>query len=471
MNSERKRMDRRAFLGRAGRGAATLAAVRVSVARATDKGSKPMASPHRAPRIATNPKPNLVWVWCDNLAYGDLACYGNQRIKTPAIDGLADTGVRFTQYYVAHTVCSPSRAALLTGRQPFRVGIVDVLRPDSPSGIPADEITLGEALRAQGYATAAIGKWHLGDRLEFLPKQHGFDSYFGMPYSMDMLPTLLCRDNEIVEELPGDKVQNVTERFVDEAISFITANRNRPFFVYFSHTLPHPPLNLPPAHRKANHTIYDDALEYMDEQTGRILGALDECGLAENTLVMFSSDNGPMGRYGDTAGLRGRIRDTYEGGVRVPLVARWPGKIPAGAVVNTPAIAYDIFPTFVRLAGGELPADRVYDGQDLWPVLSGQGDIDRTGPFVWVYLDNVTALRDGKWKFHVAHRDQDLEEPELYDLESDPCEARPVNAHHPDVVKRMQEIVRTYNTQIPKVWGLKYPVRDPSKRDSGVRTE
>ena len=416
-------------------------------------------------------KPNLVWIWCDNLAYGDLGCYGNQRIKTPAIDGLAEAGVRFTQYYVAHTVCSPSRAALLTGRQPFRAGIVDVLRPDSPSGIPADEITLGEALHAEGYATAAIGKWHLGDRPEFLPKQHGFDYYFGLPCSMDMLPTLLYRDNDIIEQLPGDKVQNITERFIDETISFITANKDRPFFVYFSHTLPHPPVNLPPVCRNPNRSIYDDAIEHIDEQTGRILAALDTLGLAENTLVMFSSDNGPMGKHGDTAGLRGRIRDSYEGGIRVPLVARWPGKIPAGNAVSTPAIAYDIFPTFVRLAGGELATDRVYDGQDLWPILSGAGDIERREPFFWVYLDNVTAMRDGKWKLHVAHRNAALKTPELYDLESDPCEAHPANEQYPDVVDRMLAEARAYEAEIPKVWSLQYPVRDPNKRKSGVRTQ
>ena len=458
-------MKRRSFLGRAAWAATTLPAI-----GAANTGDQHMPSQHRA-SDETKTKPNLVWIWCDNLAYGDLGCYGNERIKTPAIDGLAKSGVRFTQYYVAHTVCSPSRAALLTGRQPFRAGIVDVLRPDSPTGIPADEITLGEALRAEGYATAAIGKWHLGDRPEFLPTQHGFDHYFGIPYSMDMLPTQLYRDNDIIEELPGDKVQNITERFVDETIGFITASKDRPFFVYFSHTVPHPPLNLPPAYRNPGRTIYDDALEYMDEQTGRIFDALDDLGLAENTVVMFSSDNGPMGKYGDTAGLRGRIRDTYEGGIRVPLVARWPGRIPADTAVDTPAIAYDVFPTFVRLAGGEMPSDRVYDGLDIWPILSGEGGIERSEPFVWVYLDNVTAMRDGKWKYHVAHRDRALEIPELYDLESDPCESRPVNAEHPDIVQRMQDKVDAYQADIPKVWSLQYPVRDPKKRNSGVRRE
>lgn len=471
MDAFRRHMERRSFLAHVGSAALGLSAARAPRAAATDRDVDETPTKQGMSARPAGAKPNLIWIWCDNLAYGDLGCYGNDRIKTPAIDALAKRGARLRQYYVAHTVCSPSRAALLTGRQPFRAGIVDVLRPDSPSGIPDDEITLAEALRREGYATAAIGKWHLGDRLEFLPKQHGFDVYFGLPYSMDMLPTLLYRDNAILEELPGDTVQNITERLVDETISFITANKDRPFFVYFSHTLPHPPLNLPPAHRTPDRTIYDDALEYMDEQTGRIFDALDQLDLAGNTLVMFSSDNGPMGPYGDTAGLRGRIRDAYEGGIRVPLIARWPGQIPEASVVDTPAIAYDIFPTFLRIAGGELSADRVYDGQDIWPILSGEGGIERREPFVWVYRDNVTAMRDGKWKLHAAQRERRLDTPELYDLESDPGETRPVNDKYPEVVERMLSRIEAYQAEIPKVWGLQYPVRDPKKRPSGVRTE
>jgi arylsulfatase A-like enzyme len=434
-------------------------------------GALPLMAAAGASRAAAQRKPNLVWIWCDNLAYGDLGCYGNERIETPVLDRMAEEGVRFMQHYVAHTVCSPSRVALLTGRQPFRAGIVDVLRPDSPSGIPDDEITLGDALRAEGYATAAFGKWHLGDRREFLPRQHGFDHYYGLPYSMDMLPTVLYRDDEIIEELPGDTVQNVTERLIDDAISFVDANRDKPFFIYFSHTIPHPPLNIPPAYRHPDRTVYDDALEYMDEQTGRLLDALEKHGLSENTLVIFSSDNGPMGKYGDTAGLRGRIRDSHEGGVRVPMVARWPGKLPGDRVVDTPTIAYDIFPTFVRLAGGRVPDDREYDGQDIWSLLSGEGDFAREKPFYWVYLDNVTAMRDGKWKLHVGHREKALKAPELYDVEADPEEANALNDAEPEVLARMLKEVEAFQAGIPKVWGLQYPVRAADKLKSGVRRE
>lgn len=414
-------------------------------------------------------RPNIVWIWADNLAYGDLPCYGNDRIQTPVLDQMASEGVRFMQYYVAHTVCSPSRAALLTGRQPFRAGVVDVLRPDGPGGLPSDEITIAQALKPHGYTTAAFGKWHLGDRKEFLPLQRGFDHYFGMPYSMDMLPTLLYRDDEILEELPGDTVQNITERLVDDAIDFIAENKDKPFFIYFNHTIPHPPLNIPGRYRKEGHTIYEDALEYMDEQIGRILDALKTHGLDEDTLVMFTSDNGPMGEYGDTGGLRGRIRDSYEGGVRVPFIARWPKRIPAGSVQNEPAIAYDIFPTVLGLAGVDVPSDRVYDGQDIWPLLSGEGTIQREKPFVWVYLNNVTSVRDGTWKFHVAEREKPLKTPELYNLETDPRESTPVNDQHPDVVKRLSAFIEEYSKDIPYVWTLHYPVRDPRKRPGGVR--
>jgi arylsulfatase len=414
-------------------------------------------------------KPNIIWIWADNLAYADLGIYGNDKIKTPVIDRLARGGVRFTQYYVAHTVCSPSRAALLTGRQPFRVGIVDVLRPDGPTGIPAEEITLAEALRQQGYATAAIGKWHLGDHKEFLPCQNGFDTYLGLPYSMDMLPTLLYEDNKILEELPGDKVRNVTERFVDKAIEFINASKERPFFLYFSHTIPHPPLNLPAKYRNPSRPIYDDAIEYMDMLTGRLLDAVEQNGLSDNTLVFFSSDNGPMVKEGKTGGLRGGIRDSYEGGLRVPLVAYWPNRIPAGKVVDTPTIAYDIFPTLVQLAGGRLARDRAYDGQDIRPLLTGQGSFERGKPFIWVYLDKVTAIRDGRWKLHVGKREKPLKQPELYDLNSDPYEAKSVNGQHPEVVERLRKTIRDFEAQIPKVWPLQYPVRDPAKIKGGIR--
>lgn len=427
---------------------------------------------------AADSRPNILWIWCDNLAYEDLGIYSGDETRSPVINRLARQGVRFTQYYIAHTVCSPSRAALLTGRQPFRCGVVDVLRPDGPSGLPEDEITLGQALRDLGYATQAIGKWHLGDRREFLPTRRGFDHYFGIPYSMDMLPTIVYRDEEIVDNLDGAKVETITERYTDEAIRFVTEKRERPFFLYFSHTIPHPPLNLPARVRRPGHSIYDDAIAHMDAETGRFLDALEKHGLTENTLIFFSSDNGPMGAGGQTGRLRGRIRDAYEGGIRVPLIARWPGHIPENRVVEAPAIAYDIFPTLMRVANGALPAGRVYDGQDILPLLTGDTPalgsgtgFNRIQPFFWIYLDNVTTVRHGRWKLHVAQRNETLPEPELYDVEADPEESRNLATAHPEEVRRLKELIAGQQRQVPKVWGLQYPVRDPAKLPGGVRRQ
>jgi uncharacterized sulfatase len=415
------------------------------------------------------PAPNIVWIWADNLAYRDIGCYGNTRNRTPVIDELAKQGARLTQFYVAHVVCSPSRAGLLTGRQPFRTGIVDVLRPDSPSGLPAEEITLAEALKKQGYATMAIGKWHLGDRPQFLPTRQGFDGYLGLPYSMDMLPTLLIRDEKVVEDLSGPEVAHVTERFTDEAIRFVEANKGRRFFLYLAHSIPHPPLNLPEGAVREGQTLYGASIEHLDGQVGRLLEALHRLGLDERTLVVFTSDNGPMATGSDTGELRGRIRDSYEGGLRVPFIARWPGRIPAGRVVDTPAIAYDAFPTFVGLAGGTLESGRTYDGQDILPLLTGQGAFRRKQPFVWVYDDNITALREGPWKLLLGNADKTFPKPQLYQVIDDPGEAHDVAAKHPEVVEKMVRYADEFRQQVPKVWVLKYPVRDPEKAKGSIR--
>jgi uncharacterized sulfatase len=418
-------------------------------------------------------RPNIVWIWADNLAYRDVGCFGSPTIRTPTFDGLARDGVRLSRYYVAHVVCSPSRAALLTGRQPFRAGVTDVLRPDSPTGLPADEVTIAELLHGLGYATLALGKWHLGDRPQFLPTRHGFDHYLGLPYSMDMAPTLLIRDERVIAELPGAAAANVTERLVDEAIRFVTTNRERPFFLYLAHTIPHPPLTVPASARTPGRPIYEDAVEYMDRQTGRLLEALDRLGLAGETLVVFTSDNGPMARDGDAGGLRGRIGQSYEGGVRVPFVARFPGKIPAGRVVTTPVIAYDMFPTLVNLAGGQVPRDRTYDGQDVWPLLTGQAPFTRQQPFVWVFDDNITAVLDpgGRWKLHLGSGETTFARPELYDLENDRAEAHNLAEQHPAIVQRLTARTEKLRKDIPKVWKLKYPVRDPLKARGGVRRQ
>jgi len=431
-------------------------------------------------------KPNIVWIWSDNLGYGDLGCYGNTNIKTPHIDRLADQGVRLTQYYIAHAVCSPSRVAFITGRQPFRSGFASVIWPDSPVGLPEDEITMAEILREQGYATGCIGKWHMGDRYSSLPLQNGFDRYFGIPYSMDMLPRHVYRDNEILGELRGEKLATITEQFTDEAIRFVEENKKKPFFLYFSHTLPHPPIVLPERCRTPGRPIYYDALEHMDEQVGRLLEALEKKGLTNNTLVILTSDNGPWQKPGSAGGLRGGIISNHEGGLRVPFIASWPGKIPAGKTVDTPSIVYDMFPTFVHLAGGTMPTDRVYDGQDVWPLLTGNGEIKREKPFIWVGRfsgRNVSAVRDGRWKLQIFELGPD--EPktgrwfmnengktfklELYDLEKDEQESQDVAELYPDVVLNLRKVADELQADIPFMWNVPYIVRDPAKLKSGAQ--
>ncbi|WP_231749794.1 sulfatase-like hydrolase/transferase [Tautonia plasticadhaerens] len=389
------------------------------------------------------------------MAYRDLGCFGSPSNRTPAIDGLARDGVRLTQYCVAHVDCSPSRAGLLTGRQPWRSGIVDVLRSDSPIGLPGEEITMAEALRGLGYATMAIGKWHLGDRPESLPTNHGFDGNLGLPYSMDMAPTILIRDEEIVEELPGDAVADLTGRYTDEATRFLEEDREGPFFLYLSHTLPHPPLNIPGRFRGDGRPAYNDAIEYLDAENGRLLGAIDRLGLADSTLIVFTSDNGPMAAEGDAGPLRGRIRDSYEGGLRVPFVARFPGRIPPGRVVDEPVVAFDLFPTLVTLAGGTPPDDRELDGQDVWSLLDGSGTVDRTSPFVWAYDDEVTAVRSGRWKLLLGNQDVRFPSAMRFDVEADPGEANDLAADHPDVVAGLRGFAEEYERQLPVVWTLR----------------
>lgn len=279
----------------------------------------------------------------------------------------------------------------------------------------------------------------MGDQPDYLPTQHGFDTYFGIPYSMDMLPHVLYEDEHLLER--DTDVERITERYTEKAIEFIRTHKDRPLFLWMAHTLPHPPLRLPDAHRSPGLPLYADAIQLLDAETGRLLETLAQLGLTENTLVIFTSDNGPM-RRGSAGGLRGGIGDYYEGGIRVPFIASWSGILPEGAVVDTPAIAYDLFPTLVDLAGGKMPTDRVYDGQSMWPLLTREEDFAREAPFIFVHHDVASAIREGRWKLHVAHRGSKLTPPQLFDLSRDPEEAYPVNDPYPEVVARLQHRLR-----------------------------
>ena len=399
-----------------------------------------------AAHAAGQKPPNIVILYADDIGYGDLGCYGHPTIRTPQIDRMARDGMRFTQFYSASPVCSPSRAALLTGRLPIRTGINRVLNPRSLGGIQADEITIGDALKRKGYATLCIGKWHLGHLAPYRPTRHGFDHYYGLLYSNDMQPLSLYRDDEEVEN-PVHQA-TLTERYTEEALRFIKAHDradSSPFFLYLAYTMPHVPLAASPRFAgRSRRGLYGDVLETIDWSVGQILTLLRDRQLAENTFVFFSSDNGPWlsrGLHGGSAGLlRQGKGSTWEGGVREPGIAWWPGKIaPAGVAIDL-AATMDLFPTCLKLAGAELPADREIDGKDLLPLLLGRGKGQRE--VIYYYIDrDLTAIRRGPWKAHFitqiefGDRVRDLHDPPLlFNLEQDPSEKYNLAAEHPEIV-------------------------------------
>lgn len=421
-------------------------------------------------------KPNFVVIYADDLGYGDLACYGHPTIRTPNLDRMAAEGLRFTQFYSAACVCTPSRAALMTGRLPIRNGMCSdkrrVLFPNSAGGIQQDEVTVAEALKELGYATGCFGKWHLGHLPQYLPTEHGFDEYLGLPYSNDMdrvgnvgprgrgvflEPRIeywnvpLIHNTEVIER-PADQT-TLTKRYTEAAIDFIRAHRDEPFFVYVPHTMVHVPLFRTPEFTDVSlRGLYGDCVEEVDWSVGQILDALREFDLAENTLVWFSSDNGPWLIFGEQGGSAGLLRDgkgsTWEGGMREPGIAWWPGRIEAGQVSHELASTLDLLPTCVSLAGGTVPDDRTLDGVDVSPVLLGSGSSPRDHMFYY-RGQRLMAVRKGPWKAHFVSQDAygpnarqatEHDPPLLYHLEHDPSEARDVAAAHPDVVAELRTL-------------------------------
>ncbi|MFO0877713.1 MAG: sulfatase-like hydrolase/transferase [Gemmataceae bacterium] len=438
-------------------------------------------------QASSNPpaKPNVVIVYCDDLGYGDLGCYGHPSIRTPNLDRMAREGMKFTNFYSAASVCTPSRAALMTGRLPIRSGMCSdtrrVLFPDSAGGLPADEITLARALKRQGYVTACVGKWHLGHRPEFLPTRHGFDRYFGIPYSNDMdrranvgpkgreafreprsaywnVP-LLRGEKEI--ERPADQ-PTLTRRYTDEAVQFVREHRSKPFFLYLAHSMPHVPLFASPAFAgKSERGLYGDVVEELDAGVGRLLATLREEKMDRNTLVFFSSDNGPWLVFGDHGGSAGLLREgkgsTWEGGMRVPGIAWWPGTVPAGVTTTELACTMDLFTTAVKLAGGAVPDDRVIDGVDLTPVLTGQGKSPREAMFYYRGT-KLYAVRWGPWKAHFITQsaygsDKAIEHelPPLYHLGRDPGEKTDVAKQHPEVLTKIRALAQEHRRGVRPV--------------------
>lgn len=401
--------------------------------------------------------PNFVVIFTDDQGYQDLGCFGSPDIKTPRIDRMAAEGLRFTDFHTAASVCTPSRAGLLTGCYPQRVSLPFVLFPHDNTGLSGDEITLAELLRDRGYATACIGKWHLGHHSPFLPRRHGFDLYFGLPYSNDMRPENKARvypplpllwNDEVVEEDPDQRL--LSERYTAAAVRFIEANAHRPFFLYLPHTMPHVPLYASERFAgKSQRGLYGDVIETLDWCTGEILDALARLGLDETTLVLFTSDNGPwlsQRRQGGSAlPLRDGKGTVYEGGHRVPTVMRWPGAMPAGGTCDEFCSTLDLLPTFAALAGGRAPRDRIIDGKDIRPLLHGAPGA-RTPHEVFYHYGGwaLRGVRAGDWKLvlpgvRVVDGRRVRTEEELYNLREDLSESTNLVGRHPEMAARLRE--------------------------------
>ncbi len=434
---------------------------------------------------ATTPPPNLVIIFCDDLAYADVGCFGAKGYKTPNIDRLASEGIRFTRFYDAQPVCSASRSALMTGCYPSRVGIQGALGPNSRIGLNSNEVTLAEIAKQRGYATAIFGKWHLGREPQFLPVHQGFDEYFGLPYSNDMWPwhpdlvskplderkrrpgypdlPMIEGDQVVIPCITSNEQCQLTTWYTEHAVKFIEKNKARPFFLYVPHSMPHVPLHVSDKFRgKSARGLFGDVIMEIDWSVGEIMATLRENGLEDNTLVIFSSDNGPWLSYGNHAGSALPLREgkgtCWDGGVRVPFIARWPGKIPKGRVCKEPAMTIDVLPTFAKLIGADLPNHKI-DGLDIWPLLAGKRNAKNPHDAYFFYYENnqLQSVLSGKWKLQLPHtyrtlggkpggRDgkpasyeqRKIEQAELYDLDRDISEAADVAARHPDIVKRLE---------------------------------
>ena len=421
--------------------------------------------------------PNIVIIFTDDQGYGDVGCFGAKGFETPNLDRLARQGRRFTNFHVSQPVCSASRAALLTGNYSNRIGIHGALGPSAKHGIADGETTLAELLKQKGYATGMAGKWHLGHHPRFLPIHHGFDEYLGLPYSNDMWPYHPETKPGTYPDLPlieGDRIidSNVTDEdqghltgmYTERAVSFIKRHKDGPFFFYLAHSMPHVPLHVGEGYRgKSAQGLYGDVIQEIDAGVGKIDDALEANGLAQNTLVIFATDNGPWLSYGDHAGSAGPLREgkgtCWEGGVRVPCIMRWPGHIPANTTSDAMLMTIDLLPTIARLVGAELPKHQI-DGLDVWPLLAGEpGAINPHDAYLYYYEENelqAVVSGDGRWKLQLPHtyrtlaghagghggnpvkyEEKKIVQPELYDLVVDRGETTEVASLRPDIVKRL----------------------------------
>ena len=425
----------------------------------------------------TDSKPNIVIIFCDDMGYGDLGTYGHPTIHTPNLDQMAAEGQKWTNFYVGASVCTPSRAALITGRLPIRNGMNGnrrVLFPNSVGGLQQSEITIAEALKDEAYTTACIGKWHLGHLPEYLPTRQGFDSYYGIPYSNDMdrmkshevaagdpeylnYNVPLMRNEEIIER---PVVQTtITKRYTEESIKFIRENKDKPFFLYLAHNLPHIPLFASEDFQDTSlRGLYGDVIEEIDWGVGQILETLRSEGLAENTLVVFTSDNGPWLEYAQDGGSAGLLRDgkgtTWEGGMRVPAIFWWPEKIRPG-VLSDMGATMDLFPTICKLTGADFPSDRIMDGVDLSQTLLNEKPSPRNTIFYYRKRE-IYAVRSGMYKAHFITENAYTENPNktehdtplLFHLGHDPSEKYNVAEDHPDVIANIRQIIEKHKAEL-----------------------
>ena len=439
-------------------------------------------------------KPNFILIFADDLGYGDIGGFGLKEtpVETPNLERMAAEGAKLTRFYVPTPYCAPSRATILTGRYPFRNGVVHNPTPDmgiNQVGLPNSEITIAEALKEAGYASICIGKWHLGHTMKFLPRRQGFDEYYGILYSNDMRPVQLV-ENEKVVEFPVVQA-TLTKRYTDRALDFIerSAKAERPFFLYLPHAMPHKPLAVSEDFYtpETPGDLYADVIRELDFSVGRFFDKLKQLGLDNDTMVIFTSDNGPW-YGGSTGGLRGMKARTWEGGLRVPMIARWPGKIPAGVVNNSPAGTIDILPTILKAAGVGIPSDRVIDGRNIWPLLTDAGAESPHEALFAMHGTNLMTVRSGKWRLHVRppapapNRGDNWVDPRgpdgvtilapyeqarpsdypgviggdgpknmmLFDIEVDPAEQHDLSKQHPDVVEHLKAIYDKTFAQVPK---------------------
>jgi uncharacterized sulfatase len=420
--------------------------------------------------------PNVVLILFDDLGLGDLGVTGSRILETPRIDALAAQGVVLDPFYTAAPNCTPSRVGFLTGRYPVRSGLTRVVFPDSSPiawfmkwggatiRLPADEITLADALRAGGYATGMVGKWHLGHESPSLPTDMGFDSYFGLLHSNDMSPVPLWRNEEIVEPHPIDQ-STLTPRYTREAVAFIDAHAGEPFFLYLAHSFPHIPLYTTAEQAGQSRAgLYGDVIADLDRSVGAVLDALERNGIGDETLVLVTSDNGPWFQ-GSPAGVRGRKNDTFEGGHRVPFIARLPGRIPAGGRISDVAMATDVLPTVLSLAGVPLPDDRIFDGADLLPVLEGLAQAPQR-PVHFYSGVTLEATRLGRFKHHARKGVYGgtfglpfalmlPRGPWLIDMQNDPDESYDVSSVYPEQMDRLEQLIEEWQEELasnPRGW-------------------